>query len=583
MTTDFLSLPELKSKLAAMLGNVYPAADHPQLVEDCLEAIGPRLNRAIIPPEKLWSESDCLLITYGNSIRTPNEKPLHTLKNFLHKNLQDTFKAVHILPFFPHSSDGGFAVIDYTKVDAELGEWEDVESLAQDFKIMGDLVINHVSSQSGWFKNYLYGKDPGRDYFVEASPHHDLSKVVRPRTSPLLKAVETSEGLKHVWCTFSHDQIDLDFSNPKVLLEFLQIIGMYLDRGIQWIRLDAVAFLWKEIGTACIHLPQTHELVRLLRLLMEYKNAQARLISETNVPNRENLTYFGNSNEAHLIYNFSFPPLVIHALLSGNGRYLKNWLMSMPPSPVGCAYLNFVASHDGIGLRPAEGLLSETELETFLKALQSFGGQVSSRTDNAGNSKPYEANISLFDAFKGTYKGTDRWQEARLLCSQIIMLSLEGIPAFYIHTLFATPNDLDKLEATQHNRSINRTNWHLSELNELLDDPTTPQHRIFNELKRLIKIRCNEPAFHPNATQFTLHIQEEVFGFWRQSMDRTQSIFCLNNLCDMPQEISLSNINLISTDRWKDLISDERVEELHGVLTLAPYQCVWLTNYEKEV
>lgn len=582
MTTDFLSLPELKSKLSALLGYLYPNNDIDALVEDCLEAIGTRLNTEVVPPEQLWSESDCLLITYGNSIRTPHQKPLRTLKQFLHRHLQDTFSAVHVLPFFPHSSDGGFAVIDYTRVDPELGDWNDIKALAGEFKFMGDLVINHVSSQSGWFRNYQYGKDPGRDYFVEASPHYDLSMVVRPRTSPLLRTIETTEGVKHVWCTFSHDQVDVDFRNPKVLLEYLRIIGLYLDEGIQWLRLDAVAFLWKEIGTACIHLPQTHEVVKLVRLLMEYKNARAILISETNVPNRENLTYFGNSNEAHLIYNFSFPPLVIHALLSGQGHYLKNWLMSMPPSPVGCAYLNFTASHDGIGLRPAEGLLSDVELETFLAALQSFGGRISSRTDNEGNSKPYEANISLFDAFKGTYKGTDRWQEARLLCSQIIMMSLEGIAAFYIHALFATPNDLDKLEATQHNRAINRTNWLLSELEELLQNPETPQYRVFHELKRLIQIRCEQPAFHPNATQFTLHIQAEVFGFWRQSMQRTQSIFCLNNLSDTPQSISLSNINLISTDSWRDLISGESIDDLHGTLTLTPYQCVWLTNYEGE-
>ncbi|MGD8175558.1 alpha-amylase family glycosyl hydrolase [Marinimicrobium sp. ARAG 43.8] len=583
MTTDFLSLPELESKLRALLGFLYPQSDPDSLAQQCLEAIGDRLNKAIVPPEQLWSEQDCLLITYGNSIRTHQQKPLDTLEQFLHDHLQNTFSAVHVLPFFPYSSDDGFAVVDYTKVDAELGEWEDIEALAGDFKLMGDLVINHVSSHSGWFRNYQYGKDPGRDYFVEATPHYDLSMVVRPRTSPLLRAVETSEGIKHVWCTFSHDQIDVDFRNPQVLLEYLKIIGLYLDHGIQWLRLDAVAFLWKEIGTSCIHLPQTHEVVKLIRLLMEYKNAHAILISETNVPNRENLTYFGNSNEAHMIYNFSFPPLVIHALLSGDGQYLKSWLMSMPPSPMGCAYLNFTASHDGIGLRPAEGLLSDDELTQFLSTLQSFGGRISSRTDQAGNSKPYEANISLFDAFKGTYKGTDRWQEARLLCSQSIMLALEGIPAFYIHTLFATPNDLDKLEATQHNRSINRKNWQLSELESLLADPETAQHRVFNELTRLIGLRRAQPAFHPNATQFTLHLQPEVFGFWRQSLRRTQSIFCLNNLSDRPQEVSLTSINLISTENWRDLISGESVKDLYGTLTLAPYQCVWLTNYEKKV
>ncbi len=581
MTTDFHSLDQLRSKITALLANLYPNENLEELSQACLEAMGERLDKAIVPPEQLWSENDCLLITYGDSLRTPGHKPLDTLQDFLHRRLNDVFSAVHILPFFPHSSDDGFAVIDYTQVDADLGDWEDIEALAQDFKLMADLVINHVSSQSRWFKNYQYGKDPGRDYFVEASPHYDLSAVVRPRTSPLLRQVETRDGIKHVWCTFSHDQVDVEFRNPKVLLEFLAIIGTYLDRGVQWLRLDAVAFLWKEIGTSCIHLPQTHEVIKLLRLLMDYKNAHALLISETNVPNQENLTYFGNSNEAHIIYNFSLPPLVIHALLSGDNQYLKSWLMSMPPSPMGCAYLNFTASHDGIGLRPVEGLLDDNELQRFLKTLESFGGRISSRTDNTGNSKAYEANISLFNAFKGSYKGTDRWQEARLLCSQIIMLSLEGIPAFYIHTLFATPNDLDKLEATQHNRSINRKNWHLPELEKLLEDPETPQHRIFHQLQRLIRIRRAQPAFHPNATQFTLHLNSAVFAYWRQSMRRTQSIFCLNNLSDMPQTISLADINLISTEKWRDLISGDKIDDLYGTLILAPYQCVWLTNYEK--
>ncbi len=578
MTTDFHSLEELRSRIQGLLQNLYPDSDSTQLTEDCLSALGPRINRAIIPPEKLWSQSDCLLITYGNSIRCSGQKPLDTLQAFLHQQLQGVFSAVHVLPFFPFSSDDGFAVIDYTQVDPELGDWDDINSLARDFKLMADLVINHVSSQSRWFKNYQYGKDPGRDYFVEAEPHYDLSQVVRPRTSPLLRAVETSDGIKHVWCTFGHDQVDVDFRNPTVLLEYIAIIGRYLDEGAQWLRLDAVAFLWKQPGTPCIHLPQTHEVIRLLRLLMEYKNAHALLISETNVPNRENLTYFGNSNEAHIIYNFSLPPLLIHSLLSGDAKYLKSWMMSMPPSPVGCTYLNFTASHDGIGLRPAEGLLSDEELATFVATVQKFGGRISSRTDNSGNEKPYEANISLFDLFKGTYRGSDRWQQQRLICSQTIMLAVEGIPAFYIHTLFATPNDLDKLEATRHNRSINRKNWQLGELEELLQDPETPQHRVFNELRRRIRIRSAQPAFHPNATQFTLHLQSEVFAFWRQSMDRTQSIFCLNNLSDSEQSISLSELNLISTDKWRDLLSDTQTDDIYGALTLAPYQSVWLTN-----
>ncbi|HEY7884183.1 MAG TPA: alpha-amylase family glycosyl hydrolase [Cellvibrionaceae bacterium] len=335
MTTDFLSLDELNCKIAALLENLYPQHDNAALTRDCLDAVGPRLNKDIIAPERLWSEKDCLLITYGNSVREAGHKPLDTLQHFLHENLQGVFSAVHILPFFPHSSDDGFAVIDYTQVDPELGDWDDINALASDFKLMADLVINHVSSQSLWFRNFQYDKDPGRDYFVEAEPHYDLSHVVRPRTSPLLRKTETASGIRHVWCTFSHDQVDVNFQNPTVLLEYLRIIGRYLDEGAQWIRLDAVAFLWKIPGTPCIHLPQTHDVVKLLRLLTEYKNAHALLISETNVPNRENLTYFGNSNEAHIIYNFSLPPLVIHALLAGDCTYLKSWMMSMPPSSAG--------------------------------------------------------------------------------------------------------------------------------------------------------------------------------------------------------------------------------------------------------
>ncbi len=578
MTTDFLSIDELKQKIHALIATLYPNSDPETLTQACFDAIGPRLNKDVVAPERLWSERDCLLITYGNSLREAGHKPLDTLQNFLHQKLQDTFSAVHILPFFPHSSDDGFAVIDYTQVDPELGDWDDINALSQDFKLMADLVINHVSSQSLWFRNYQYGKDPGRDYFVEADPNYDLSNVVRPRTSPLLRKTDTADGVKHVWCTFSHDQVDVDFRNEKVLLEYLGIIGRYLDEGAQWIRLDAVAFLWKKLGTPCIHLQQTHDVVKLIRLLTEYKNAHALLISETNVPNRENLTYFGNSNEAHIIYNFSLPPLVIHALLAGDCTYLKSWMMSMPPPPVGCAYLNFTASHDGIGLRPAEGLLSDEELGQMLSTLESFGGKISSRTDAEGNAKPYEANISLFDAFKGTLNGTDKWQVERLIMSQAIMLAVEGIPAFYIHTLFATPNDYDKLETTGHNRSINRRNWSLSDLDERLSKPGGPGERVFNELTRLIKIRSAQPAFHPNATQFTLHIRPEIFAFWRQSMRRTQSIFCIYNLSDQAQEVSLADLNLISTENWFDLMTDQPVEDLYGKITLQPYQSLWLTN-----
>lgn len=578
MSTDFQSFEEFRRKLSAHLLAVYPDEDIERLADRCIEAIGPRQSRETIAHEALWSEYDALLITYGDTLREPAEAPLRTLERFLAGRLTGIVSAVHILPFFPFSSDDGFAVIDHTRVNPELGRWEDVSRIGATFKLMADVVINHASSQSTWFKNFQYVKNPGADYFVEADPHHDLSAVTRPRSTPLLQPRETMDGIKHVWCTFGFDQIDLDFSNPEVLLAFVRILALYIDTGVQWLRLDAVAYLWKQIGTACIHLPQTHEIIKLLRLLAEYKNPCSLIITETNVPNRENLTYFGNSNETHMIYNFSLPPLTLHALMSGDCRHLTSWLTSMPSPPVGCTYLNFTASHDGIGLRPAEGLLSERELGALLSTMRSFGGRISTRTGKNGNETPYEINISLFDAMKGTHQGTDQWRIERFVCSQIIMMSIQGIPAFYIHSLLATPNDLDRLSATGQNRAINRRRWHYGEIVALLDNPRTDQARVFTELKRLIAVRRRQPAFHPNAAQSVMHLTAELFGFRRQASDG-QIIYCVNNVSDRAQELPLTELNLAGTETWTDLIGDTPVSDPYGTVTLQPYQCIWIANH----
>jgi sucrose phosphorylase len=526
-----------------------------------------------------WTENNVQLITYGDSIVERNKKPLVTLDRFLEENLRDTITGVHILPFFPYSSDDGFAVIDYLKVNPESGNWEDIRRIAGKFNLMVDLVINHVSSQHAWFEQYKQGIKPGCDYFIEADPATDLSQVVRPRSTPVLSKVHTVKGDKYVWTTFSEDQVDTNFANPDVLLEYVKIILFYILAGAKYIRLDAVGFLWKKIGTSCIHLSETHTVVRLLREIMQMLNPIVALITETNVPNRENLSYFGNGNEAHMIYNFSLPPLILNALLQGKSDHLKTWMMSMPPAPLGCAYLNFTASHDGIGLRPAEGLLYEDEYQALVQKMQEFGGKISMRKKPDGTEAPYEINISFFDAMKGTVKGEDKWQIERFLCSQTIMLSVEGIPGFYIHSLLATPNDLEGLAKTGRNRSINRHKWNYQELEERLQNPKSPQSIVLNELSRRIKIRRQQSAFHPNATQYTLHpLNRALFVFWRQSVYREQSLFCINNLSDRTQRLRLSDLNLIITDPWCDLLSGKIVSDLYEKFTLKPYQCAWITN-----
>ncbi|WP_334060364.1 sugar phosphorylase [Alteromonas sp. S005] len=576
---------KVKHHLESIYTDVTLDVSYETLATALMNTIGLQQQTDIASPKShhnYWDEDDIIMITYGDSVIDEGERPLVTLNKFLHRYCKNTVNNVHILPFFPYSSDDGFSVIDYSTVNESLGSWEDVEAIAADYGLMTDLVINHCSARSAWFDNFIKGEGPGSDFFFTAEPTDDLSMVTRPRVSPLLRETETADGTKHVWCTFSHDQVDFDFRNPKVLLAFIDIIKLYIDKGAKIFRLDAVAFLWKIVGTNCINLFQTHEVIRLIRTLIEHVDPSIIIITETNIPNRENLTYFGNANEAHAIYNFSLPPLLVNTLVTGDCSYLKSWMMSMPPAQNGTAYFNFIASHDGIGLRPAEGLLSEEEISDLVHAMQHFGGKVSWRASEHGQQKPYEINITLFDALQGTIKGPDKYQVDRFICAHAIMLGMEGIPGIYIHSLLGTSNDYEKVANTGQNRSINRKRWDFGELEALLDSPFSQHHKVLTRISQLIRIRKAQPAFHPNATQFTLQLGNQLFGYWRQSLDRKQSIFCVSNISDEEQTILLSDINLIGTDNWIDLVTRDEIQLSSGFLQMKPYQVLWISNQDFE-
>jgi len=570
-------------KLISLLKQIYPDLDNAVLSSMVIEAFWPegmqRRQRGRVRGNALWSQKDALLITYGNSIIDGAHKPLDLLSDFLATYLDGVVSAVHILPFFPYTSDDGFAVSDFRSVNPQLGDWADINRIADDFTLMSDLVLNHVSSQGHWFNAYRQGQAPYDKFFFEASPEDDLRNVVRPRTTPLLREVETSNGPKHVWCTFSHDQIDLDFRNPEVLLEFLRIIRLHVDNGVQIIRLDAVAFLWKEIGSPSIHLPQTHAVIKLMRLLCDFATEKIILLTETNVPKAENLSYFGAGDEAHAIYNFPLPPLILHAMLSGNAQYLRQWQRGMPPAPMGCAYLNFTASHDGIGMRPAEGLLPEDEKQKVIETVKDLGGLVSMRTMPDGSESPYELNTTFYDAMSRTFSGPDAHHHARFVCSQTIVMSLEGIPAFYIHAMLGTANDHDSVEKRGMNRAINRHRWDYPSLQTALRDPHTVHARALQDVSARLKTRQKQAAFHPNATQFTVNMGDDrVFGIWRQSLDRRQSIFALHNVSDVDVTVPSATLNLIEDQHWVDLLSGETIDATAAELVVAPYQCMWISN-----
>ena len=527
--------------------------------------------------KELWSEKDVLLITYADSIIKKNQKNLITLSNFLTKYCKE-FTYVHILPFFPFSSDDGFAVEDYKKIKKEHGSWNDLKKITKSFKIMVDLVINHCSSRNRLFKNFLENKDPGKEFFISSQKKFPTSKkIVRPRSSDLSKKVLINGKDNYVWCTFGHDQVDFNFKNPSVLIYFFEIIKFYLDQNIKALRLDAVAFLWKELGTRCINLPQTHNIIRLIRLIIDNFYNKTLIITETNIPSHENLTYFGNNNEAHCIYNFSLAPLLIHAIISGNSFYLKKWSRGMPPAQENNSYLNFLSTHDGIGMRPVEGILPEMEVKKYFRFFKKQGGLFSYRT-NKGKKSVYEVNITLLEALKECYNGKDKYIFDRFVLAHTILFSMEGIPAIYIQNFLGSKNDNIKVKKTNSFRSINRKNWNYDNLIKIINNKSTINNKILNSIKTLIVLRKKQIAFHPNATQFTLQLGDIFFGLWRQSIDRSQSIFCISNLTNKKQKISLLDINLISTNSWFDLLTKKRIKNIGDELFFKPYQTYWITN-----
>ena len=528
-----------------------------------------------------WNESDIFLISYGDSIVSAKNKKLKTLKNFVDEFITPHFNNIHILPFFPFSSDDGFSITDYKKVRDDLGSWEDISLLSKDYRVMADIVINHASKQSEYFKEFIRGNDEYKDFFISLDEDEGFEEVVRPRSSDLFQEIEISNQKKYLWCTFSHDQIDLNFKNPKVLLFFIKLIYLYLKHGIKVFRLDAVAFLWKEKGTNCLNLPQTHEVVKLIRTLLDNYNQNTLLITETNLPNLENLSYFGNGDEANAIYNFTLPPLLLWTLLMGNSTALRKWSMGMPPAKEHTTYFNFIASHDGIGLRPTENILTDQERGTLIDIVKEFGGVISNRKKPDGTETVYELNIALLDAMKGTFKGIDHMQVERFIACHAIMLSLEGIPAFYIHSVLGTTNDYELMKKNSQNRSINRKSWDINEIkNKLLDDKSI-NNQVYKSIINLIKIRKKQPAFHPNAIQFTFNLGKNFFGIWRQSLDKKQSIFSITNVTNIFQYLDLTELNLIESEKWWDLINSKDIEDIKSTIALKAYQTVWISNLKK--
>lgn len=584
-----MSLADLVPSLTVRLRSVY--GDQADEAARALEAEFAELLQEPIP-EPLegprWTERDSVLITYADQLRSADgsASPLATLREWLVDNgFGELLSTVHLLPFCPYSSDDGFSVIDYLAVDPDSGTWEDIAALGEPFDLMFDLVLNHLSERSEWFQKYLRGEAPYDRFFIEVDPEADYSSVTRPRPGLPLKSVETDRGERHVWSTFSDgpvkDQIDLNYEEPLVLARMLRILVEYARRGARIIRLDAVAFLWKRLGTSCMHLDETHELTKLMRDVLAGLAPRTLVLTETNVPHAENVSYFGGldaktgeADEAHMVYQFSLPPLLLEAFLSGDATALRDWLANLDPPPPGCTFFNFTASHDGVGLRPLEGLVSDERLHAMAEAAGRRGAIVNTRTKPDGSEAPYELCVAYFSALTPD-EPNDDLHVRRFLSSQAVMLSLRGMPAPYFHSLVGTPNDTAGYEASgppgkRKARRINRRKYEREELDALLAEGTT-QRRVFDGYRDLLAKRIVEPAFHPDAPQRVYDPgNEAVLAFERASLDGKRQVLVAVNVSEATQPLRVPPNYVGATDALSDGVACDP-------LTLGPGQAVWLT------
>lgn len=536
------------------------------------ERIAPRVARAGkrgARSRHVFSQADVVLITYGDSLIQAGERPLATLQGFARRFLKDAVSTIHFLPFFPYSSDDGFSVMDFYQIDPNLGTWDDVAALGRDFGLMFDYVVNHFSAKGQWFADYLNEREGFDAFAIETDPSEDLSDVTRPRSLPLLTEYRKPSGRSvHLWTTFSADQIDFNFKSLDVLEKMIDVMLFYVEKGATVLRMDAIAYLWKEIGTSCIHLPQTHDMVKLFRAVLDIVAPEVIIITETNVPHEENVSYFGNGrDEAQMVYNFTLPPLLYHAFLKGNVSVLSEWAAGLRPASRETTFFNFTASHDGIGVRPLEGILPTAEIDALVAAAERCGGRISHKRNPDGSDSPYELNITYVDAIIGDDRST---RAQPFLASQAIQYALPGVPATYIHSLLGSRNWQAGVVQTGRARTINRETLQVEAVVAALGDPDSFRANVFFPYLKLIQTRRHQPAFHPGAAFDILRPDPGVFAIRRQS--GSQTIVALTNVSGKPVHLRLSDGGLGGAA--VDLITGERYDP--ESIDLEAYQYVWL-------
>ena len=564
--------------LLSSLYSSHPSWDLEALSSQLLQILSSASGNGDIPTKgNPWTVDDVVLITYADTVVEADQPALVSLRTFINSQLSDFAGVIHVLPFLEASSDGGFAVASHDCLESRHGDWNDLADLAEGRKLMADLVLNHVSASHPWVRQFLRDQEPGRSCVLEASPDPCWDNVVRPRSSALFTKLQGPISMRQVWTTFGPDQVDVDWSHPEVLLGFTRLLARMVAHGVRWIRLDAVGFVWKEPNTSCIHQPQAHQLVEILRQLLTIACPDGVVVTETNVPEQENLSYLRTGREAHLAYNFPLPPLLLEAAVSGSADLLNRWLSRWPSLPESTSLLNFTACHDGVGLRPLEGLMPPSRLMDLLIACEQRGGLVSHRRLADGNEVPYEINISWWSAMADGGLDPSYWQRERFLLTQLMVLALPGVPALYLPALLATANDLGRFRRTGHRRDLNRPQFKKSSVERRLQDPDSDAAAVLVALKQAIAVRALQPALHPDG-QLQVLTPDRVDRVVLHRSHAGHDLVAVHNVTSTRLTLDpFGLLDLEDTDPWVDCLSGRTLEPCRRHL-LNPYEVLWLVR-----
>ena len=426
-------------------------------------------------------ENKVMLITYSDSMGNN----LRDLKYVLDRYFSKAIGGIHILPFFPSSGDRGFAPMDYHKVDSNFGDWNDVEKLAENYYLMFDYMINHISAKSEYYKDFLKNKDASaykdlfiryKDFWANGEPTQEEVDVIYKRKpkAPYADANFADGTTEKVWCTFDEEQIDINCKSETAKKFIRDNLTCLCKHGAALIRLDAFAYATKKAGTSCFFIePDVWKLLNECDDIL--KPYQVELLPEIH----EHYTMQKKIEEKdYYVYDFALPMLLINALYYGNTQYLKHWLEICPRKQ-----FTTLDTHDGIGIVDVKDLLPGEEIERTKEDIFKYGANVKKIYNTAAynNLDIYQVNCSYYSAL-----GDD--DDAYLL-ARAAQFFAPGIPQVYYVGLLAGKNDLKLLEETKVGRNINRHYYTLDEIEQTVKRP------VVKILLGLMEFRNSHPAF----------------------------------------------------------------------------------------